>query len=119
MLPVMRAAVFAHRTMDFVSFDRSHAALPCFPEHKDAVIDFKFAYYLATLGGARALNIDSQIGSFEVEKQFDALLIDCNVESQAFDYWKDDEMDILFEKWMNAGDDRNIAGVWVQGVKVG
>ncbi|CAF3679517.1 unnamed protein product [Rotaria socialis] len=119
MLPVMRAAVFAHRTMDFVSFDRSHAVLPCFPEHKDAVIDFKFAYYLATLGGARALNIDSQIGSFEVEKQFDALLIDCNVESQAFDYWKDDGMDILFEKWMNSGDDRNIAGVWVQGVKVG
>ncbi|CAF1544731.1 unnamed protein product [Rotaria magnacalcarata] len=119
MLPVMRAAVFAHRTMDFVSFDRSHAALPCFPEHKDAIIDFKFAYYLATLGGARALNIDSQIGSFEVRKQFDALLIDCNRENQAFDYWKDDEMDILFEKWMNAGDDRNITGVWVQGVKVG
>lgn len=119
MLPVMRAAVFAHRTTDFVSFDRSHAALPCFPEHKDVVIDFKFAYYLATLGGARALNIDSQIGSFEMGKQFDALLIDCNGESQAFDYWKDDEMDILFEKWMNAGDDRNITGVWVQGVKVG
>jgi guanine deaminase len=64
------------------------------------------------------LNIDSQIGSFEVGKQFDALLIDCHKESQAFDYWKDDEMDIIFEKWVNAGDDRNITGVWVQGVKI-
>ncbi|CAF3061289.1 unnamed protein product [Rotaria sp. Silwood2] len=104
--------------MDFVSFDRSNATLPFFPEHKDVVIDFKFAFYLATLGGARALNTDSQIGSFEVGKQFDALLIDCNKESQAFDYWNEDEMDIIFEKWVNAGDDRNITGVWVQGVKV-
>ncbi|CAF1094754.1 unnamed protein product [Rotaria sordida] len=118
MLPVVRATVFANRTMDFVSFDRSNATLPLFPEHKDAVIDFKYAFYLATLGGAQALSIDSQIGSFEVGKQFDALLIDCNKENQAFDYWKEDEMDIIFEKWVNAGDDRNITGVWVQGIKV-
>lgn len=118
MLPVVRAAVLAHRTTDFVCFDRSNVALPSFPEHKDVVIDFKFAYYLATLGGAQALHIDSQIGSFEVGKQFDALLIDCNKEDQAFDYWKEDEMDIIFEKWVNAGDDRNIIGVWVQGTKV-
>jgi guanine deaminase len=118
MLPVVRAAVFGNRTMDFVSFERSNATLPAFPEHKDPVIDFKYAFYLATLGGAQSLNIDSQIGSFEVGKQFDALLIDCNKENQAFDYWKEDEMDIIFEKWVNAGDDRNITGVWVQGVKV-
>ncbi|CAF1048940.1 unnamed protein product [Adineta steineri] len=118
MLPVVRAAVFGHRTMDFVSFDRSNAILPIFPEHKDPVIDFKFAFYLATLGGAHSLNINSQIGSFEVGKQFDALLIDCNREDQAFDYWKDDEMDIIFEKWINAGDDRNITGIWVQGIKL-
>jgi guanine deaminase len=118
MLPVVRATVFANRTMDFVSFDRSNATLPFFPEHKDPVIDFKFAFYLATLGGAQTLNIDSQTGSFEVGKQFDALLIDCNKESQAFDYWKEDEMDIIFEKWVNAGDDRNIIEVWVQGIKV-
>ncbi|CAF4624437.1 unnamed protein product [Rotaria sp. Silwood1] len=110
MLPVVRAAVLANRTMDFVSFDRSNAILPIFPEHKDAIIDFKFAFYLATLGGAQALNIDSQIGSFEVGKQFDALLIDCNKENQAFDYWKEDEMNIIFEKWVNSGDDRNITG---------
>jgi guanine deaminase len=117
MLPVVRAAVFGNRTMDFVSFDRSTATLPVFPDHKDPVIDFKFAFYLATLGGAQALNIDSQIGSFEVGKQFDALLIDCNKENQAFDYWKEDQIDIIFEKWVNAGDDRNIIAVWVQGGK--
>ncbi|UJR17185.1 hypothetical protein I4U23_004080 [Adineta vaga] len=118
MLPVVRAAVFGNRTVDFVSFDRTIVALPEFPEHKDPDIDFKFAFYLATLGGAQTLNIESHIGSFEVGKEFDALLIDCNKDNQAFDYWKEDGMDIIFEKWINAGDDRNINGVWIQGIKV-
>lgn len=118
MLPVVRASVFGSRTVGFVSLDRSCTNLPVFNEPEDGIIDFKAAFYLATLGGASALNIDSQIGSFEVGKQFDALVIDCNKDSQAFDYWRDDEMDILFEKWVNSGDDRNIIGVWVQGVKL-
>ncbi|CAF1183883.1 unnamed protein product [Adineta ricciae] len=100
MLPVVRAAVFGNRTMDFVSIDRSIAALPEFPEHKDPDIDFTFAFYLATLGGAHALNIDTHIGSFEIGKEFDALLVDCNKDDQAFDYWSEDESDIIFEKWV-------------------
>jgi len=118
MLTVIRAAVFANRTMNFLSFDRSNPTLTVFHEHKDALIDFKYAFYLATLGGAQTLNIDSQIGTFQLGKQFDALIIDCNKESQAFHYWKEDQIDISFEKWINAGDDRNITAVWVQGVKV-
>ena len=51
--------------------------------HKFALLDASFAgardmFEMATIGGAKALNLDSQIGSIEKGKKADILLIDFN-----------------------------------------
>ena len=88
------------------------------PEMEEDVISFKEGLYLATMGGARALNIDHQVGSFEEGKEFDALLVDVNVEGGPFDIFDGDTIEDQFEKFINLGDDRNILEVYVQGVLV-
>lgn len=88
------------------------------PEMEEDVISFKEGLYLATMGGAKALNIDHQIGSFEEGKEFDALLVDVNVEGGPFDIFDGDTIEDQFEKFINLGDDRNILEVYVQGVLV-
>ena len=40
-------------------------------------VDYKDAFWAATLGGARALGLDTVLGNFEVGKQFDAVRINC------------------------------------------
>lgn len=85
-------------------------------------IDWVTGLYLATLGGARCLGIDNKIGTFDVGKKMDALLIDVSSPGSPIDvfegeeslrYWED-----LVEKFINLGDDRNILTVWVNGRRV-
>ncbi|KIS68963.1 uncharacterized protein UMAG_10329 [Mycosarcoma maydis] len=84
-------------------------------------------FYLATLGGAEVCAMASRIGSLEVGKEFDALLV------QTTSHWgpsgytgnpgcfveEDDTLPDVFEKWMFTGDDRNIGTVFVRGRVVG
>lgn len=35
-----------------------------------------------------------------------------------WDYFVDDPVEVLFEKWVNLGDERNVKRVWVQGKDV-
>lgn len=84
-------------------------------------------FYLATLGGAEVCAMSSRIGSLEVGKEFDALLV------QTTSHWgpagytgnpgcfveEDDTLPDVFEKWMFTGDDRNIGTVFVRGRVVG
>jgi guanine deaminase len=60
------------------------------------------------------------LGKFEVGYEFDGLMVDCRLDDDegGFDYFRDDSAEILFEKWVNMGDERNIKRVWVQGKEV-
>lgn len=54
------------------------------------------------------------VGSFEVGKDFDALLVDVHAARSPFDIFDgEDDMQAL-EKFLNLGDDRNLVEVWVE-----
>lgn len=74
-------------------------------------VDYKYAFHLATVGGAEALGIESTVGIFEVGMKWDALLVDYGLEDMAFDAFEDTrnpELEAVdgFEKFINCGDDR-------------
>eukprot|EP00947_MAST-08B_sp_MAST-8B-sp1_P000811 g811.t1 len=116
---------------------QSSSADPAGPPAASLDFDYKQAFYLATLGGAQALGIDAVVGTFEVGKAFDAVLVDLTRGEEEEDeagvaarsgirgmVGSGNNLDIfegfdapalLFEKWCNLGDDRNSAAVWVQG----
>lgn len=90
-------------------------------------LTYRQALYLATLGGAQALALDDKIGNFEKGKQFDALLID--TELQPIGGYKLPEristektkLQLLLElvqKFVYVGDDRNIVKVYVAGKQI-
>jgi len=74
------------------------------------VVDYKEAFWLATVGGASVLGISDKIGNFEVGKAFDALLID-----YIFNDTNNEKIEDKFQRFINLGDDRNILQVYVQG----
>uniref|UniRef100_A0A1B0D8B1 Amidohydrolase-related domain-containing protein n=1 Tax=Phlebotomus papatasi TaxID=29031 RepID=A0A1B0D8B1_PHLPP len=88
-------------------------------------MNYKQALYLATLGGAEALNLSQKIGNFEVGKEFDALLIDIDVDP--IDVYtpnvegikdKPENLEERIQKFIYTGDDRNISRVFVKGKPV-
>lgn len=91
-------------------------------------LSYKNALYLATLGGAEALAFEAKVGNFIVGKDFDALLVDVDVEPvDAFQIPPQDESDRvdsvqnllkLVQKFVYVGDDRNILKVFVAGKQV-
>lgn len=84
------------------------------------------AFYLATLAGAESLGLENVLGNFVVGKQFDALIVDLNVEDTPVDSFDDLATDMpeeeqfyeRFQRFVYCGDDRNIVAVYVQGNKV-
>ena len=60
------------------------------------------------------LRLQNQVGSFEIGKDFDALMIDAS-SGNTFDIFPSDSLLEIFEKFVNLGDDRCIRAVWVQG----
>lgn len=86
----------------------------------DAGLKLEEVFYLATMGGARVMGLDKDIGDFEVGKQFDAILVDMN-ESRKGTNTPAEEEDTarkMLDKFIMTGDDRNIADVFVKGRKV-
>ncbi|CAH0551553.1 unnamed protein product [Brassicogethes aeneus] len=75
-------------------------------------------FYLATLGGAEALSLQNKIGNFEEGKDFDALIIDADVEDSAADYFVDCNCLELLQKFVFLADNRNIQQVYVSGKQV-
>ncbi|MEM6159377.1 guanine deaminase [Erwinia sp. P6884] len=74
------------------------------------------AFYHATLGGARALDLDDRIGNFLPGKEADFVVLDPAVsalqkmrQANSRDIWE--KLFVL----MTLGDDRNIAFTWVNG----
>ncbi|CAG9762268.1 unnamed protein product [Ceutorhynchus assimilis] len=75
-------------------------------------------FYLATLGGAEALNLDDKVGNFTVGKEFDALIVDMNVENPQIDCFLECTPMEILQKFVYCGDDRNVVSVFVAGKNV-
>lgn len=78
------------------------------------LLDWRAAFWLATVGGAQALGLEKTCGTLEPGKAFDALRIDTR-NAAAFDVFPADSPLDAFQKVINLGDDRNIKTVWVGG----
>ncbi|PRP81986.1 hypothetical protein PROFUN_10480 [Planoprotostelium fungivorum] len=88
------------------------------PQPGDA-FDFRTGFWHATVGGAKALSLD-KLGCFRVGMEFDALMIDVSIvedgpPTHGVDTFEGDTTEVMFEKWVNCGDERNIKRVWVAG----
>ncbi|KAG0367985.1 hypothetical protein BGZ54_002883 [Gamsiella multidivaricata] len=75
-------------------------------------------FYLATMGGARVMELQDTIGNFEVGKEFDAILVNTSVENSPVDVFDHDCIETQFEKYLFVGDDRNNEKIFVQGKEV-
>uniref|UniRef100_A0A8C9VBI6 Guanine deaminase n=1 Tax=Scleropages formosus TaxID=113540 RepID=A0A8C9VBI6_SCLFO len=90
------------------------------PQHE--TLSFEEVFRLATLGGSQALCLEKKTGSFEVGKDFDALLINPLVQDGPFD--KPVFCGTLrgaehaLHPFDSAGDDRNIREVYISGKRV-
>ncbi|XP_066943920.1 uncharacterized protein [Macrobrachium rosenbergii] len=81
-------------------------------------LTFKEAFRMATLGGAKVLNMEDKIGNFEIDKEFDCLLIDVSAPGTAVDVFSKDTIEDKIQKFLYTGDDRNIARVYVAGHRI-
>ncbi|TSR04282.1 Guanine deaminase [Bagarius yarrelli] len=81
-------------------------------------LSYREAFYLATLGGSEALSLDDCTGNFEVGKDFDALRVNPCAPGSPIDLFSGDDTEIILEKFLNLGDDRNIVEVYVAGKQV-
>lgn len=77
-----------------------------------ACLDYRHAFYLATMGGAEALGVSDKIGTFAVGMELDALILTV---SNNVDVFENDTSADIFQKILNLGDDRNVKRVFVQG----
>lgn len=82
------------------------AIIPC--------IDLIFSNCLFIIFFA-ALALDDVVGNFQVGKDFDALIVDMDVENGGVDYLHVCTPIELIQKFIYVGDDRNIVKVYVAG----
>ena len=131
MLSAIRSAVTSSRMLqdgvdkfDFCgSSDQQNAPTRAVDTSTSAALTMKEALWLATVGGAEALDMGSHIGTIHVGKKFDCLVVDpCRgmaggVLSETEPVITDGsgQMEVSVEKWLHNGDDRNITQVYVQG----
>ena len=80
------------------------------------VMSPKAAFYLATLGGARALSLDGKIGNFEIGKEADFIVLDPQATAlQARRNATAANVDERLFALMMLGDDRSVAETYVMG----
>lgn len=77
-------------------------------------VDFRDAFYLATTGGAIAL--DLPVGQFAPGYQFDAMVIDTTAPGGTIRLWDDlDQGENILQKIIYTASKANIAKVWIGG----
>lgn len=102
-LDAMRSALQMSRHLSFIRNDYT-------PLH------YKDILYMATLGGAKALAIASDVGNFKPGKEFDALIVDANIGllENILNFTLEENL----QRFIYSGDDRNITEVYVSGRRV-
>ncbi|XP_071449379.1 guanine deaminase isoform X2 [Hetaerina americana] len=100
---VMKGAISASINLSFMKGE------------EECVLNFQEVFYLATLGGAKALNMDDKIGNLEVGKEFDALVINLTEKPSDIDILMPLDTMKLVQKFIYLGDDRNVKKVYVSG----
>ncbi|XP_073971928.1 guanine deaminase isoform X1 [Rhodnius prolixus] len=85
--------------------------------HKEncTTLNFHEVFYMATLGGAKALRKDHLIGNFMEGKEFDALIVDMEIGNSLCGSLPEHTLLELVQKFIFCGDDRNIKRVYVNG----
>jgi len=113
MLDAMKQALIASQT----TFIRAQESNPK-PAELPKPLGWREALYLATRAGAKAVGLSNTIGHFAPGMQFDALVIDPHAKDSSFDLFGWETAEQVAEKFIIAGDDRNITTVFVRGRKV-
>ncbi|KAK8067683.1 hypothetical protein PG996_006795 [Apiospora saccharicola] len=74
-------------------------------------------FHLATMGGARVCGLQDKVGTLEVGKEFDAILVNADPVRPGVMTMveEEDSLATVFEKFVMTGDDRNIEQVFVRG----
>ncbi|XP_054280645.1 guanine deaminase [Macrosteles quadrilineatus] len=103
MLDTMRSCINTSIALSFI-----------YPDYTP--LSYHEAFYLATMGGAKALDMEDKLGNFEVGKWFDAMVVD----TRNYPMTLNPQLSIseLFEKFIYMGDDRNIHRTYVNGKNV-
>lgn len=73
------------------------------------------AFWLATVGGAEALGVEGLRGNLAVGSVFDALVVSPSAPGSPFDLYEGESPLEAFQKWLQLGDDRNTAAIYVGG----
>ena len=84
----------------------------------NSILDYRHSFYLATLGGAEALNMHDRIGTLNVGMEFDAIILSADVPNSPVQIFDSDNISDVFQKLVVLGDDRNVHRVFVQGQDV-
>ena len=118
-LPPVEADAEAERTIDAPA-----RALSAPDKFAGKHLPLETLFFLATLGGAEVCELQDIVGNFKVGKEFDALLVRTGQKDLDFqgDLFEDqpnpalfvepqDPLEAIFEKFLFAGDDRNVSVV--------
>jgi len=120
MIDAARNAVVMSRALTLLYDDTSQdeCSNVCHTNKDADTLDYRHAYYLATLGGAEALGLKDTVGTFQVGKVFDAVILSANPLLHNIDIFLRDSKEDIFQKLCNLGDDRNILKVFVKGREI-
>lgn len=110
---ILSAIRTASHISKFLSFPLADGLLPL----RSRPLSTAELFYLATMGGASLCRLEDRIGSFLPGKEFDALWV--RPRSPGSFVEGREGVRSVFEKWIWAGDDRDIGRVWVKGRCVG
>ena len=71
--------------------------------------------YHATLGGAKALHLDAQLGNFNIGKEADFVVLD--LKATALQQLRQERAKNIDDALFTMGDDRNIQATYIYGQK--
>jgi guanine deaminase len=80
-------------------------------------IDSTFAFYLATMGGAKVLGLEHVVGNFSIGKEADFIVVDAD-KIDPLKNSRGRKGKEMLSQLVHRGDDRVVSATYVQGVKV-
>jgi guanine deaminase len=86
-------------------------------EGKSNSIDSTFAFYLATMGGAKVLGLEHVVGNFSIGKEADFIVVDAD-KIDPLKNSRGRKGKEMLSQLVHRGDDRVVSATYVQGVKV-